>query len=182
MNEISDHLVDRACRGERSAFEEIYHAHSQMVYGIALRMTNSQELAGEITQDVFITVFRKLSQFKGRSQLKTWIYRIAVNTVLNVRKRETAEREKIKAYAFEKSVLESGTSSLADDEKSERIQEMMMYLPLEQRICLLLRSVEQLRYQEIAEVLEININTVRTRLKRARETLFAKMRGEPDEL
>lgn len=182
MNEISDRLIERACRGERSAFEEIYRAHSGMVYGIALRMTNSLELSGEITQEVFITVFRKLSQFRGRSQLKTWIYRIAVNTVLNARKRETAEKERIREYAHEKSVLEPQTVPCPGEDSCDRIQELMMLLPLEQRICLLLRSLEDLSYREIADVLEINVNTVRTRLKRARETLFANLRGEKDEL
>lgn len=178
MNEQEELLIERARRGERSAFEELYRLHSGMVYNIALRMTNSLDLSAEITQDVFVTVFRKLSGFKGLSQLKTWMYRIAVNTVLNARKRETARQEQFREYAVEKSVLEPTTAPCPDDALGDRAQELLALLPPDQRICLLLRSIERLSYQEIADALEININTVRTRLKRARETLFDHLRGE----
>ncbi|HNW34442.1 MAG TPA: RNA polymerase sigma factor [Candidatus Ozemobacteraceae bacterium] len=182
MPEISDLIIERACSGDRKAFEEIYRAHSGMVYNVAFRMTGHLETAGEITQDVFMAVFRKLAQFRGQSKLKTWIYRITVNTALNLRRREAVEKERLRAYAVEKKVLEPQVTPQPGDEPFDRVQELMMFLPPEQRVCMLLRSIEQLGYQEIADILEININTVRTRLKRARESLFAKLRGGTHEL
>jgi len=182
MPEISDLVIERACSGDRRAFDEIYRAHSGMVYNVAFRMTGHLEIAGEITQDVFMAVFRKLVQFRGQSKLKTWIYRITVNTALNFRRKESVEKEHLRAYAVEKKILEPTVASQPDHEAFDRVQELMMVLPPEQRVCMLLRSIEQLSYQEIADVLEININTVRTRLKRARESLFAKLRGGTHEV
>ncbi|HEY9070268.1 MAG TPA: sigma-70 family RNA polymerase sigma factor [Candidatus Ozemobacteraceae bacterium] len=182
MPEITDTLIDRARAGDRAAFAEIYRAHAGMVYGVALRMSGSPEVASEIAQDVFVAVFRKLDQFHGRSALKTWIYRITVNTALNARKKHAVERGHIEEYMREQRVMGRTATPCPEERFDDRVQELLSWLPEEQRVCLLLRSVEQLSYQEIADVLEINLNTVRTRLRRARETLFAKLRGGPHEL
>ncbi len=75
-------LVKRAQRGESEAFSDLFHAHKARIYSICLRMTNNTAQAEDLTQDAFLQVFRKLSTFKGNSALSTWLYRIAVNTVL----------------------------------------------------------------------------------------------------
>src|ERR1700732_5496202 len=75
-------LVERAQRGESEAFAGLLHAHKARIYSICLRMTNNTAQAEDLTQDAFLQVFRKLSTFKGNSALSTWLYRIAVNTVL----------------------------------------------------------------------------------------------------
>src|SRR5580765_6901412 len=75
-------LVKRAQRGESESFAYLFHAHKARIYSICLRMTNNTAQAEDLTQDAFLQVFRKLSTFKGDSALSTWLYRIAVNTVL----------------------------------------------------------------------------------------------------
>ncbi len=75
-------LVKRAQDGDAEAFAALFHAHKARVYSICVRMTNNTAQAEDLTQDAFLQVFRKLSTFKGNSALSTWLYRIAVNTVL----------------------------------------------------------------------------------------------------
>src|ERR1700720_1836262 len=75
-------LVKRAQQGDAEAFAALFHAHKARVYSICVRMTNNTAQAEDLTQDAFLQVFRKLSTFKGNSALSTWLYRIAVNTVL----------------------------------------------------------------------------------------------------
>jgi len=75
-------LVKRAQQGDSEAFAALFHAHKCRVYSICMRMTNNTAQAEDLTQDAFLQVFRKLSTFKGNSALSTWLYRIAVNTVL----------------------------------------------------------------------------------------------------
>ena len=75
-------LVKRAQEGDAEAFAALFHAHKARVYSICVRMTNNTAQAEDLTQDAFLQVFRKLSTFKGNSALSTWLYRIAVNTVL----------------------------------------------------------------------------------------------------
>ena len=75
-------LVKRAQEGDAEAFAALFHAHKGRVYSICLRMTNNTAQAEDLTQDAFLQVFRKLDTFKGNSALSTWLYRIAVNTVL----------------------------------------------------------------------------------------------------
>src|SRR5215470_16406982 len=80
-NSASD-LIQRAQAGDADAFAELFHAHKARIYSLCLRMTNNTAEAEDLTQDAFVQVFRKLSTFRGDSALSTWLYRIAVNTVL----------------------------------------------------------------------------------------------------
>src|SRR6476469_4176018 len=75
-------LVKRAQQGDSEAFASLFHAHKARIYSVCLRMTNNTAQAEDLTQDAFLQVFRKLNTFKGNSALSTWLYRIAVNTVL----------------------------------------------------------------------------------------------------
>ena len=75
-------LISRALKGEESAFSELYELHKNHVYALCLRMTANAAEAEDLTQDAFLRVFRKLGTFRGQSALSTWIYRVAVNTVL----------------------------------------------------------------------------------------------------
>jgi len=174
MTEIDRHTIEQAAAGDLSAFERIYHFTSGFVYGLALRMVRNPQDASEITQDVFMKVYYKLKDFRFQSSLKTWIYRIAVNTALNARRRLGLRRTR--ETSMDDNILDLQTAPMtqlpcAEVERKQRLEFLLSRLTPEHKTILLLRETEGLSYQEIADVLKINLNTVRTRLKRARQQL-----------
>ncbi|OIP26004.1 hypothetical protein AUK22_07360 [bacterium CG2_30_54_10] len=177
MTEINEPTIQRACHGDPRAFAEVYNAFVALVFSVAFRISNVREDAEEITQEVFVNLFRKFSQFSFLSSLKTWIYRIAVNTALNARR--TNVREAAKRVLAQQSLLLAQAPPQPDEiiQSEVEVQELLSRLPVEQRVCIVLRNIEGLSYQEIAETLQINLNTVRSRLKRAREALLAWKQG-----
>ncbi|MDP8298733.1 MAG: sigma-70 family RNA polymerase sigma factor [Candidatus Tantalella remota] len=176
MNDISRTLIIRAAEGDMGAFEEIYTAYASYVYTIAFRITGNREDADEAAQDVFLNVYRKLAGFGFRSSFKTWIYRITSNAAITIYRKRS--KEKGRNISFDETI-DSGHSIEPDiggidrqhDEKT--VRGFLWRLPEDQRACLVLREIEGLKYEEIAQVLKIKINTVRSRLKRAREKLIA---------
>ena len=169
MAEITTDTIKKACAGDRTAFAKIYETFSQMSLSVAYRIVGDMSLAEDIVQEVFLIIYRKLGQFSFRSSLKTWIYRIAVNTSLNTKARTSRDRENQRSFveSAKREILRSRTNQPL--QRTDKVQEMLRELSPEQRACIVLRSIEQLSYHEISEVLEININTVRSRIKRARE-------------
>ena len=179
MQEISPDLIKEAALGNVLAFEEVYKRTSGFVYSVALRMLGSPEDAQDVTQEVFITVSRKLGGYRFESSLKTWLYRITVNLSINHLRRHRKQRQRTIPYEEtmdqpqRNEALKETSATLLESEQEERLQEMLDILNPDQKACLILRSIEGLSYRQIAESLKININTVRTRLKRARERLMA---------
>jgi len=179
--DISKETLMKAAGGQMEAFEHVYKVASGFVYNIALRITRNTEDAQEVTQDVFIKIHRNLKNFQFQSSFKTWVYRIAVNTSINAYKRRS--REILRRVDYEttvKTVAAPETEKTVDKQDNEMItQSLLEVLNPDQRVCIVLREIQGLSYEEIADTLKININTVRSRLKRARETLLAygKKRG-----
>lgn len=175
MLDITDDIIKEAASGDMQAFEKIYRSFSGLVYSLALRVLKQPQEAEELTQDVFVKIFHQLKSFQFQSSLKTWIYRIAVNTALNQAKKISRERKNANVYQKD---IESETRIQKPEIKDTESQEKMVNLLLshlneDQRTCVILRNIEGLSYQEIADTLKIKINTVRTRLKRAREKLLS---------
>jgi len=175
MIDIPRDIVTRAASGDRAAFEEIYRLTSGFVYSVAFRIANNKADAEEVTQDVFMNIYRNLNSFEFRSSFKTWVYRITVNTAIN--KYRQASREKIRRNAYEVETVRSGVSDkplefIEKESSEQRIASLLRELDSDQRACIVLREIEGLSYKELAKVLKININTVRSRLKRAREALI----------
>jgi RNA polymerase sigma-70 factor, ECF subfamily len=174
MQEISDDILIKAARGDIEAFEIVYRATARFVYNVACRVVRNAHDAEEITQEVFLTIYRKLKSFRSQSSLKTWIYRITVNSAINFGKKQS--REKMKHEEYHKNInpweavsqpKNSGTNH------KEAIELLLKILNPDQRMCVILRNLEGLSYQQIARAMKISINTVRSRLKRAREKLIA---------
>lgn len=169
-------MIVRARNGDIAAFEDIYRATSAFVYNVALRVTNNSNDADEVTQDVFVKVHRSLGSFAFRSSFKTWIYRIAANTAINHAKASARHRNRKVEYDPEIHDIEApdltrGPLEREDAEKA--IRSLLGELGPDQRACIVLREIEGLDYRTIAKMLSIKINTVRSRLKRAREHLAA---------
>jgi len=175
MIDIPRDTLTQAAEGNLGAFEQVYNAASGFVYTIALRITNNKSDAEEVTQDVFMQIFKNLKNFKFESSFKTWIYRIAVNTAINKYKRTSQERRRLTYEDI--SDIQGNIDRTAEFINAESAQvkaaTLLSLLNPEQRACILLREMEGLSYKEIAGALKININTVRSRLKRARQALMA---------
>lgn len=180
MEDISRSIVIQAAKGDTEAFEAIYRAISNFVYRVALRITNNHDDAEDVTQDVFIKIYQNLNNFQFRSSFKTWAYRITVNAAINACKgtgRGFDRRDE------DTTVMNQDASAMTETDMDKKdteklIASLLKILNPDQRACIVLREIEGLNYQEISEVLSVNINTVRSRLKRARETLLAYRNSE----
>lgn len=176
MVDIPFELVTKASQGDGEAFEEIYRRSSGFVYSVALRIVGGTADAEEVTQEVFIKVYRSLADFAFRSAFKTWLYRIATNLALNAYKRKAREACRRAEYDDAAQAPAAGPdagSGMEKEESEKALRNILARLTPEHRACIVLREIEGLSYEEMAGALNININTVRTRLKRAREALMA---------
>ncbi|MDD5347099.1 MAG: sigma-70 family RNA polymerase sigma factor [Candidatus Omnitrophica bacterium] len=179
MEDIPRQLIEQAQSGDMAAFEQIYRATAGFVYSVALRITGSAEEAQEATQDVYMKVYRSIDKFEFRSQFKTWLYRIAANTAINAYNRQSRDFRRrddfdaILAVVPAKDDIAAEVSGREERRLAEgRLQSLLDRLNPDQRACLVLREIEGLSYEEISQALRCNLNTVRTRLKRAREALM----------
>jgi len=161
-------------------------AHQQMVYGLAFSLLRDRDEALDLSQEVFLRVFRTLSSFRGHSALRTWIYRIVINQAQN-RQRWWRRRHRHDQVSLDEHVREFGDVEsrqdiwpdrlLASKETAAKIQQALDRLPFEQRTALILREVEGMRYEEIAFSLDVAVGTVKSRLTRARQALRAELLG-----
>ncbi len=174
MPEPGPDMIRRAQDNDMAAFEEIYRCYAGMVYRVALRMTRRVEDAEEVTQEVFVAVHRHLKTFAGNAQLKTWIYRITVNCSLNVLRKNKRSPEVAWDEGFDPEDPRQSVGEAVEKEAQKfKVASLLENLNTDQKMCLVLRAQEGLSYEQIAQALQININTVRSRLKRAREILMA---------
>jgi RNA polymerase sigma-70 factor (ECF subfamily) len=161
------------------------------VFGLAARLLGDAEEARDLSQEVFLQVYRKLGRFEGRSSLRTWIYRIVVNQCRN-RRRWWRRRWRERSCTLEglsaadETRLASGDEAgpfeeLARRERSRRVQEALLGLSFDHRAILLLREVEDLSCEEIAASLGLAQGTVKSRLARARESLRRLLVPEPEQ-
>ena len=179
-------LIARCTTGDEAACADLVAAHQRMVYGLAFNILGNRDDALDLSQDVFLRVFRTLSSFRGQSALRTWIYRIVVNQARNRqrwwRRRHRAEQVSLDDYLRNFGDLEARQDILPDrllasKETAAKIWQAMDHLPFEQRTALILREVDGLRYDEIAYSLDIAVGTVKSRLTRARQALRAELLG-----
>ena len=175
MQEITDEIIAKAAEGDSDAFEHIFKAYFGFVSHVVLRVVNRREDAEDITQEVFMTIYRNLKDFRFEANLKTWIYRIAVNSAINYSRKMSRHSQTVD-YGDVRGLRIPGADvrQTLDAELNEKnIKSLLNALNPDQRACIVLKSFENLSYSEISEVLKIPINTVRSRIKRAREVMIA---------
>lgn len=169
-----DQLVARAGDGDVDAFEALVRRHSAPVYRVALRMLGRAADAEDVTQEVFLQVWRSLDQFRGESGLATWLYRITTNRCLN-RLRRDRRTEPMP------DVVTSSTPGPARTVEArgqlEELGRVILALNPQQRTVLVLREFEGCSYEQIAEILQIGVPAVKSRLHRARLSVLTAMRG-----
>jgi len=166
-------------------FNDIYDAHHRRVYNFCLNYLRSLEDAEEVTQDVFVRVYQKIDAFENRSQLSTWIYRIAVNCCKDFVKAKNRK----KRFGFLTSLFheDSGEINLPENfihpgvdleyqEAVARIFALIDVLPENQKTALLLSKIEQKSLREVAEILSVSEKAAESLLHRARENLSKKLR------
>lgn len=161
--------VLHAARGDRRAFERLYETHVRRVYGLCLRMAGNQERADELTQDIFIRVWDKLPQFRGESAFSTWLYRLAVNVVLESRR--SARRNDAR---HTDATLDSTPEPLVNGASVEGrldLAKAMATLPPGARAVFALHDIEGYKHEEIAVLLKITPGGSRAQLHRARQLL-----------
>jgi RNA polymerase sigma-70 factor (ECF subfamily) len=174
MEDISKDTLIRASQGDMKAFEEVYKASSSFVYNVAFRVVNNREDALEVAQEVFMIIYNKLKEFRFESSFKTWAYRITANYAINFAKKNSRAKTVPFEESFGEGAVQSEAQTHIDQEHQEGLVEKLLgELGPDQRACVVLRDIQGLSYEEIAQTLNININTVRSRLKRAREKLLS---------
>ena len=175
-------LVERCRRGDAAAFARLVALHEGMVFNLAARLLGDAEEARDLSQEVFLQVFRMLGRFEGRSSLRTWIYRIVVNQCRN-RQRWWRRRRRDRALPLQdlteaqEARLSEGQPGAGPQQELERrdrarvVQAALSALSFDHRAVLMLREVEGLSCEEIANALSLPAGTVKSRLARAREAL-----------
>jgi RNA polymerase sigma-70 factor (ECF subfamily) len=175
-------LIQRCASGDETAFAELVAGHQRMVVQLAMNLLGDRDEALDLSQDVFIRVFRTIGQFRGQSALRTWIYRIAVNQARNRhrfwRRRRRGDQVSLDAHVATHGDFRCGAEVgpdriLAQKELASRLQQALDALPFDQRTVIVLREVDGLSYEEIAFSLGVAVGTVKSRLTRARQTLRA---------
>jgi RNA polymerase sigma-70 factor, ECF subfamily len=179
-------IVAELKAGSEAAYAWLIGEFQQPVYGLVYRTVNDPADAADTTQDVFLKVFRGMKHFHGESSLKTWIYRIALHEAANRRRwwfRHKAKETSIEPEAEADGVSDNAiqlaltdhTDSPFDDvahhEVQQRVDEELRKVPEPYRTTLILRDLEEMSYEEIAEVLEVSLGTVKSRLTRGRDAL-----------
>jgi RNA polymerase sigma-70 factor, ECF subfamily len=179
-------LIRRCVAGDEEACAALVADHQRMVYQLSVHLLGDPEDARDLSQDVFLLVFRTIDRFRGQSALRTWIYRIVVNQARN-RQRWWRRRKKSDQVSLDEHIEQRGDTIRTDSsvepdrvlsqkETAGRVWQALESLPFEQRTAIVLREIDGLSYEEIAFSLGIAIGTVKSRLTRAREALRAELR------
>ncbi len=166
-------LVRRAQQGESDAFADLFHAHKAKIYSICLRMTNNTAQAEDLTQDAFLQVFRKLSTFKGNSALSTWLYRIAVNTVLMHFRKKALKQISLDEPSSHDATMVRREYGSRDGRLSGSVDRITLTraikdLPTGYRTIFLLHEVEGYEHQEIAKILKCSVGNSKSQLHKAK--------------
>jgi RNA polymerase sigma-70 factor (ECF subfamily) len=168
-------LIAATLAGDTAAFGRLVGLYQDRLYNSLLRVVGSAEDAGDIVQDAFVQAFVKLDTFRGSSLFYTWLYRIAFNLAMSRarRERKTASLDGMKALVGSEPVdgQPAPDANLEQREDIEMLHAALAELSTEYRTILVLREIDGCRYEEIAEILDLPVGTVRSRLFRARMAL-----------
>jgi len=188
-----EQLVKNLQAGKADSFEQLANLYQKKIYALSFNLTRNAMDSEDVTQEVLLTLFRKIHTFQGRSAFSSWVYRITLNATymkLRSRKKERSisieellpsfngsgfQQEKIRDWS------ENTESLLFDNEVRETIQKAVSLLPDKERVVFLLRDVEGLSTENVSEVLELTIPAVKSRLHRARLFLRKKLANYFDE-
>ncbi|MEO6589552.1 MAG: sigma-70 family RNA polymerase sigma factor [Pyrinomonadaceae bacterium] len=185
-----DEFIEKLKSGDAAAFDLFVTRYSDDLFGLLYRLTQDPEEASDLLQETFLSALKAIQKFRGEADLKTWLFRIAINESRN-RHRWWKRRKKEKTFSLDAPVGESdtpysdtmsGTTATPEDnalrqERERLLITALMKLPDIFREAIILCDIEGLSYEEIARTLEINLGTVKSRIARGREELRKKLEG-----
>lgn len=185
-------FIERLKRGDAAAFETLVHERSGEIYGLLYRLTENAEEARDLTQETFLRAFQSIVHFRGESDLRTWIYRIAINQARN-RWRWWRRRRRDATVSIDAPEIGGGrlgliatlkSATIKDpeqdtlaNERDRALKKALSSLRRVYREAVVLRDIEGFAYEEIAATLEISVGTVKSRLARGRQELRRKLEG-----
>jgi len=185
-------FIERLKRGDAAAFETLVNERSGEIYGLLYRLTENSEEARDLTQETFLRAFQSIGHFRGESDLRTWIYRIAINQARN-RWRWWRRRRRDVTFSIDAPDLTGGRPTLVATLKSDKVpdpeqnaiahereralKKALTSLRRVYREAVVLRDIEGFSYEEIASTLDISVGTVKSRLARGRQELRRKLEG-----
>lgn len=180
-------LVKRTKDGEPEAFDELVRRYETKIYTLAYRFTGNHADAGDLAQETFIRVYQSLSSFRGDSSFATWLYRVASNVCRDELRRQQRRKKVSLDEMLQQpsgpalySAEESPQEALEKAEIRELVQGCLDELSEEHRLILVMREIQGLSYEEMADTLDCNLGTVKSRLSRARQALKQRMKGKKE--
>jgi RNA polymerase sigma-70 factor, ECF subfamily len=180
-------FIEKLKAGEAEAFDEFVNRYTGNVFALLMRLTEDPEEARDLTQETFLSALKAIKNFRGDADLKTWLYRIAVNESRN-RFRWWKRRFRSTTISLDAEDIFGQTNEVADSaenpetatlrrEREYALRQALSELPTNFREVLVLRDIEGLSYEEVAAALETNVGTVKSRIARGREELRKKLTG-----
>jgi RNA polymerase sigma-70 factor (ECF subfamily) len=193
LSDCDSELLHRLRQRSSRAFDELVDTYQGPVFGFVYRLLDDPSEASDVTQEVFLKVYRKLDDFRAECSLKTWIYRIAIHEASNRRRWFSRHRRNEKPLDTQREDGGSQWDDLVDQrdtpyealrrrEQIELIAQALRALDERLRVALVLRDIEGLTYNEIAETLQISLGTVKSRILRGREALKTRLQQQSPEL
>ena len=158
---------------EDRTFDDLYAEHVDRVYALCLRMTADERRAEELTQDTFVKAWRSFSSFRGDSAVSTWLHRIAVNTVLDDRRRRG--RQPAQLSALPDGAIRHRATRGEDPGERVHLEAAIASLPERSRMAIVLHGIEGYTYEEVAELMGVAVGTVKSHIHRARALLIDRL-------
>ncbi|WP_033291706.1 RNA polymerase sigma factor [Amycolatopsis jejuensis] len=170
-------LVAAAALGDHAAFDALVRRHTPMMFRVALRITGTSAEAEDVVQDAWLCAWRALPSFRQESAVSTWLYRVVTNGALRVvrRQRPTVPLDEATGPV----TRSTPERQVVDAERIDAVLRAIARLDVAQRVPLVLRELEGLSYEEVAEILEVGVPALRSRLHRARVALLRQLRERP---
>jgi len=179
-------LVQRCAAKDEDACADLVSEHQRMVYQLSLNLLGDHNEALDLSQEVFLRVFRTIHTFRGHAALRTWIYRIVINQARNRqrwwRRRHRAQQVSLDQHIHDHGELPESNNGgspdrvLGQKQLADRIRVAPEHLPFDQKTAIVLREIDGLSYEEIGFTLNVAVGTVKSRLARAREALRGQLR------
>lgn len=175
-------LIAECLKGQTEAFGELVRRYQDRLYNAVFRIIDSSEDAQDVVQEAFLSAYQALDGFKGQSGFFTWLYRIAMNEAISLKRKQRVTipikpRYEEEAQPQDQSAQSRPGEAAERAEEEQKLQRALNRLSPEHRSVLVLKDIEDLKYEEIAEALQVPIGTVRSRLHRARVELREILEG-----
>jgi RNA polymerase sigma-70 factor (ECF subfamily) len=176
-------LIKKILKGDKNAFEELMRRYNRRIFNFVLRMVRNEETATELSQDFFIKIYMVLDKYNFEYKFSTWAYRICHNMVIDhIRKNQVTvdslDDDSVSPRAMlesENYIKEDGFKSMADGETQYHLWKMVEQIPVKYRELILLRYIQELKYEEIADITGLPVGTVKNRIFKAKEILKQEM-------